>query len=112
MTDLRSAADDLLARLTTGPGRVPGVAAVATDREHDVYAGAAGVRTLGEDAPFTPDTVCAVFSTTKAVAGTVCLQLVETGSLDLDAPASRWAPALGEVQVLDGFDDAGQPVLR
>ncbi len=28
------------------------------------------------------------------------------------APASDYVPALGDVQVLDGFDDAGQPVLR
>jgi methyl acetate hydrolase len=59
-----------------------------------------------------PDTVCAIFSTTKAITGTVCLQLVEQGALDLDAPAKNYAPALGEVSVLDGFDADGAPVLR
>jgi methyl acetate hydrolase len=71
-----------------------------------------GKRALGEDADFTVDTVCAIFSTTKAIAGTACLQLVEDGALDLDAPAKQYAPALGDVGVLDGFDDDGAPRTR
>jgi len=31
--------------------------------------------------------------------------LVEQVTLDLDAPASDYVPALGEEQVLDGFDE-------
>lgn len=60
----------------------------------------------------TDDTVFAIFSTTKAITSTAALQLVEGGSLDLDAPASRYAPEIGELQVLDGFDGDGAPVLR
>ncbi|QNK81588.1 beta-lactamase family protein [Nakamurella sp. PAMC28650] len=60
----------------------------------------------------TTDSVMAIFSTTKAVTGTTALQLVEEGKLDLDAPAKEYAPAIGEIQVLDGFDGAGNPVLR
>jgi methyl acetate hydrolase len=88
------------------------VAAVVTDRDGDVYRGAAGERALGGGEPMTPDTVCAIFSTTKAITGTTCLQLVEEGRLDLDAPAKQYVPELGEVQVLDGFDDEGKPRLR
>jgi methyl acetate hydrolase len=32
--------------------------------------------------------------------------------VDLDSPAARWVPALGRVQVLDGWDADGQPRLR
>ncbi|MCW2756521.1 MAG: 4-chloro-3-hydroxybutyrate hydrolase, partial [Nocardioidaceae bacterium] len=32
--------------------------------------------------------------------------------LDLDAPAKQYAPAIGERQVLDGFEDDGTPRLR
>lgn len=60
----------------------------------------------------TLDTVFAIFSTTKAIAGTACLQLIEDGLLDLDAPARDYLPALGDLQVLDGFDDDGTPRLR
>ena len=37
---------------------------------------------------------------------------MEAGLLDLDAPAKEYIPAIGDLQVLDGFDDAGHPVLR
>ena len=106
------AAQAVLQRVVTGPERVPGVVATVTGRDETLWEGAAGVRTLGEDAPMTPDTVCAIFSTTKAITATTCLQLVEDGRLDLDAPARQYAPALGDVQVLDGFDEQGAPVLR
>jgi methyl acetate hydrolase len=112
MTDVQQAADDVLRRVTTGSPRVPGVAAVVTDRDGDVYQGAAGERTIGGDVAMTPDTVCAVFSTTKAITGTTALQLVEEGRLDLDAPAKRYVRDLGDVQVLDGFADDGSPRTR
>lgn len=112
MADLKASIDAILQRVTTGPARVPGVSAVVTDRTASLYEGAAGERVLGGGTPFTTDTVCAIFSTTKAITGTACLQLVEEGRLDLDAPASRYAPAIGKLQVIDGFDPAGQPVLR
>jgi methyl acetate hydrolase len=91
---------------------VPGVVAVATDRRGNVYEGAAGKRALGGDADMTPDSVFAIFSTTKAITGTAALQLVEEGKLDLDAPAKTYTPAIGKLQVLEGFDSAGAPKLR
>jgi methyl acetate hydrolase len=109
---LKSAADAVLHGVVNGTPRVPGVVAIATDRSGVIYAGAAGERVLGEGAPMTTDTVCAIFSTTKALTGTVCLQLVEDGALHLDAPAKDYAPDIGELQVLDGFDDDGTPRLR
>jgi methyl acetate hydrolase len=110
--DLQPSIDSILDRVTSSDPRVPGVVAVATDRKGDIYAGAAGVRTLGENAAMTTDTVCAIFSTTKAITGTACLQLVEDGRLDLDAPAKTYAPAIGDVQVLEGFAADGTPRLR
>ncbi len=60
----------------------------------------------------TPDSVFAIFSTTKAITGTAALQLVEDGTLDLDAPAKTYAPAIGDLQVIDGFEANGEPRLR
>lgn len=110
--DWTTHADAILTRVTTGDDRVPGVSAAVTDRDGTLWEGAAGVRSMAGDEAFTVDTVCAIFSTTKAVTGTTCLQLVEEGRLDLDAPAKQYVPELGDVQVLDGFDDRGTPVLR
>lgn len=109
---LGSALDALLDRSVLQPGGVPGVVAMATDRKADVYRGAAGVLQLGQDAPMTPDSVFAIFSTTKPLTATLVMQLVEEGGLALDDEAGRYAPEIDELQVLDGFDAAGQPRLR
>ena len=112
MSESLRSADAILQRVVARPPRVPGVVAIATDRRGNLYEGAAGKRVLGQDAEMTPDTVFAIFSTTKAITGTACLQLVENGRLDLDAPAKTYAPAIGKLQVLEGFDAAGNPKLR
>lgn len=109
---LKTSADAVLERAVGSQPGVPGVAAVVTDRSGNVYEGAAGTRALGGDAAMTPDSVFAIFSTTKAITGTAALQLVEEGKLDLDAPAKTYAPAIGELQVLDGFEANGAPRLR
>jgi methyl acetate hydrolase len=111
MGELKSACDAVLSRVTQGESRVPGVVAIVTDRKQDIYSGAAGDRRLGDGA-MSEDTVFAIFSTTKAIAGTTALQCVEEGLLDLDAPARDYVPAIGKLQVLDGFDSAGKPMLR
>ncbi|MBP7242352.1 serine hydrolase [Amaricoccus sp.] len=111
MTDLKSACDAVLDGVTRGSPRVPGVVAMLTDRDRTIWGGAAGERTLG-GAAMTEDTVFAVFSTTKAITGATALQCVEEGLLDLDAPAREYAPAIGRLQVLDGFEADGAPRLR
>ena len=112
MTDFKANADGILDRLVHANPGVPGVVAMATDRQSNIYEGAAGKRRLDRDAPMTTDTVFAIFSTTKAITGTAALQLVEEGKLDLDAPAKQYAPALGDVKVIEGFDASGEPQLR
>jgi methyl acetate hydrolase len=97
--------------VTTGPG-VPGVVAMVTDRNGNIYEGAAGKRRTDKPEAMTMDTNFAIFSTTKAITGTAALQLIEEGRLDLDAPARKYAPDIGKLQVIDGFDAKGQPRLR
>jgi methyl acetate hydrolase len=109
--NLKTHCDSILDNLSTGEPRVPGVVAMATDRTGTIYSGQAGERRIGGD-PMTEDTVFAIFSTTKAIAGTTALQCVEEGLLDLDAPAKEYAPAIGNLQVIEGFDTDGSPRLR
>lgn len=106
---LESAIDPVL---NNAPASVPGVVAGVTDRNETLYLKASGYRDVGAKSEMTTDCVFAIFSTTKALTGVAALQLREQGLLDFDAPAKEYAPALGEVQVLDGFDDEGRPVLR
>ncbi|MGJ5177160.1 serine hydrolase domain-containing protein [Bradyrhizobium oligotrophicum] len=98
--------------VVTSTPRVPGVVAMVTDRHRNIYEGAAGQRRLDRPEPMTTDSIFAIFSTTKAMTGTAVLQLVEDGKLDLDAPARRYAPEIGSLQVIEGFDGGGEPILR
>ena len=112
MEDLKATTDTILNRVVTSNPRVPGVVAMVTDRQRNIYEGAAGKRRLDRDADMTTDTVFAIFSTTKAITGTAALQLVEEGKLDLDAPAKNYAPDIGKLQVIEGFSETGEPRLR
>ena len=111
-TNFSAAADAVLSDVVTSTPRVPGVVAMVTDRHRNIYEGAAGQRRLDQPAEMTTDSIFAIFSTTKAITGTAVLQLVEEGNLDLDAPAKRYAPEIGKLQVIDGFDLKGEPILR
>ena len=103
--------DDLLHAATTR-GDIPGIAAVVTDRDETLYEAGFGTREAGSGIPMTPDSVFWIASMTKAVTGVAAMQLVERGKLSLDAPVGDVIPEIAAVKVLDGFDAAGQPILR
>ncbi len=105
-------ADSILDSVVSGDPRLPGVVAMLTDKQQTVYEGVAGKRVVGQEADMTTDSAFAIFSTTKAITGTAILQLVEEGLLDLDAPASNYVPEIGSLQVIEGFDNNGEPKLR
>ena len=88
---LAPALDPLLAE-SIDAGEVPGIAAIVVDATGIVYQNAFGVRTLGEPAPMSVDTVGWIASMTKAVTATAVMQGVERGLLDLDAPAGTVIP--------------------
>jgi methyl acetate hydrolase len=100
------------ARTILASADVPGVVAMARNREGVFFSGAAGVRRTGDAAPMTEDTVFALFSCTKALTATAALRLVEEGRLDLDAPARIYLPEIGEISVFYGFAPDGSARLR
>ena len=108
-TSLKQAADTVLNYTVGRFGGAPGVVAAVTDRKSNIYEGAAGVRELGKSQAMTTDSVMAIFSTTKAIAGTCVMQLVEEGKISLEDAAKKYVPEIAQLQVLDGFDAAGQP---
>lgn len=92
---------------------MPGVVALAADADGAFYEGAFGQRRLGDGPAMTPDTLFRLYSLTKVVTSVAAMQLVEDGRLALDAPVPDIGePVLSAPQVLDGFDDAGRPLLR
>jgi CubicO group peptidase (beta-lactamase class C family) len=108
---LQTRADALL-RQAVANGDVPGVVALASDRDGTLYEGGFGERVQGGGAAMSPDTVVWIASMTKAITATAAMQLVEQGRLHLDRPAQDVAPALAQARVLQGFDAAGQPMTR
>ena len=93
-------------------GDVPGVVAMAATRDGPLYEGAFGKRALPDGPAMTADTVFWIASMTKAVTSAAAMQMVEQGRLKLDAPIADILPELATPQVLDGFDAAGEPLLR
>ncbi len=103
---------DRVLKSATERGDVPGVVAMATNRDGAIYAGAFGRRALPEGVAMTADTVFWIASMTKAITSTAAMQLVEQGRLALDRPIADILPELAAPQVLEGFDSAGEPMLR
>jgi CubicO group peptidase (beta-lactamase class C family) len=108
----RNSRIDAALRGAAEAGDVPGVVAMATDRESTIYDGAFGKRVLGHPQPMTLDTVVWIASMTKALTSAGAMQLVEQGKLDLDAPAAKVVPEIGAIQVLESFDADGTPRTR
>jgi CubicO group peptidase (beta-lactamase class C family) len=93
-------------------GDVAGVVAAAATADGIIYEGAFGKRDIATGVAMTTDTVVWIASMTKAVTGACAMQLVEQGKLTLDGDIAPVLPELGRVQVLEGFDAAGKPILR
>ena len=105
---------DALLKHAVDAGDVPGVIAALTSADKTIYEGAFGERALAHGTPVNMDTVVWLASMTKPMVGAAVMQLVDQGklSLSLNEPAAKWLPQLGKVQVLTGWDAAGQPTLR
>jgi len=92
-------------------GAAPGLTA-AVAGPAGVHHFAAGVRSVSDSRPMTPDAMFWIASCTKAITSLAALQLVERGLLSLDAPIGDKVPLLTTPQVLDGFEADGTPRLR
>lgn len=102
--------EELLERAVQS-GAVPGVVAVVTGPDGILYEGAVGRLSVERDDPVGLDTMFRIASMTKALTSVAAMQLVERGELALDQPAADALPAIGELEVLDGFD-GDEPRLR
>ena len=106
-------ADELRRSLATETARsLPGIVAVATGPTGPLFEGATGSARVGENAPLHLDSLLAIQSATKPLVAAAALQAVEDGEIDLDAPARKYAPELGELRVLTGFASDRGLLLR
>lgn len=99
-------------RKSSDAKEIPGVVAIAASGNDVLYQGAFGKRDLSKPDAMTLDSVFWIASMTKAVTAAGAMQLVEQGKLSLDAPIGEVLPDLAAPQVLEGFDESGEPKLR
>jgi len=64
-----------------------------------VHLQAHGSTDIARERPMADDTIFRIYSMTKAVGTVAAMLLCEQGSLELDAPAADYLPALGRVRV-------------
>lgn len=91
---------------------MPGVVAIAATSDGVIYEGAAGSRDLESGAEMTTDSILQIASMTKAITSVAVMQLVEAGEIELDRPISDFVPRFAGRQVLTGFDDQAEPILK
>jgi methyl acetate hydrolase len=103
---------DEILRQAADAKEIPGVVAVAATPNGILYEGAFGKRDLVKGTDMTLDSVFWIASMTKALTATAAMQLVEQGKLKLDEPIAKILPDLATPQVLEGFNDKGEPNLR
>ena len=94
---------------------VPGIAAAVYDASGKaLYSKAFGTNNLDDPAAkaYSTATPTVMFSTTKLVACTAALQLVEQGKLSLSDLAEKYVPDIAKIQVVDGVDSEGKLKYR
>ncbi|KAI4861162.1 beta-lactamase [Hypoxylon rubiginosum] len=88
---------------------IPGAVLYAQDKDGSLEWAYA---TSGPGVQYTMDTVMELASVTKLVTTIAALQLVERGDLSLDQNIEEIIPAFSSLDVLDGFDTDGTPLLH
>ncbi len=91
---------------------IPAVAAAVATPDRTTYSAGFGLRDSASKIRVAPDSIFSVASMTKAITTVAALQLVEKGKLALDEPVGKHLSALARLEVLEGFNASGQPVLR
>jgi CubicO group peptidase (beta-lactamase class C family) len=91
--------------------KIPAAVGSFADRRKTLYAGAFGVRDAS-GVPVRVDSIFRIASMTKPVTTVAALQLVDQGKVDLSEPVAKHLPQLANLEVLEGFDGSGKPVLR
>jgi CubicO group peptidase (beta-lactamase class C family) len=111
--DARAGHEQVDEALRSGIARrkVPAAVGAISDRRKTLYAGAFGVRD-SSGVPVRADSIFRIASMTKPVTTVAALQLVEQGKVDLSEPIAKHLPQLADLDVLEGFDGSGKPLLR
>jgi methyl acetate hydrolase len=89
------------------PTKIPGIVAMAVDKNGVIYQGNFGERDSANGRPMQANTIFRIASMTKPVATTAIMMLVEEGKLSLDDPISKYIPDFNERGVIENFNPTG-----
>ena len=87
-----------------------GFVSVITSPDYSMRIDCAGYADLENNVPMRPDTVFAMFSSSKSVCATAAMILVGDGKLRLDDPVSKYVPEFADVKVSE--TNATEKVVR
>jgi methyl acetate hydrolase len=85
---------------------IPGVVAMAADRNRVLYQGAFGLADIGDARPLKLDALFRIASMTKAITSVAAMQLIEQGRFGLDDPVEKHLPQFAKLSVFESFDAA------
>jgi methyl acetate hydrolase len=103
--------DAALRSAVTGSS-IPAVTGIIATADRVLYSGAFGTRDAASHRPIAADAIFAIASMTKPITTVAAMQLVERGKLRLHEAAETYLGSLRGLQVFEGFDNAGKPILR
>jgi methyl acetate hydrolase len=83
---------------------VPGIVAMAANRDGLVYQGAFGMADVARARPMTLDAILRIASMTKAITSVAAMQLIEQDRIGLDDPVEKYLPDLAHLSVFESFD--------
>ena len=72
--------------------QMPGLAYLAVKNDSVVISGAMGYANVKDKIPFTPQTRMIIASISKTIIATAIMQLVENGSIDINADINQYLP--------------------
>ena len=91
-------------------GDVAGVVSVVTDPDYAMQIDCVGWADIKRRIPMRPDTMFAMFSSSKSVCGTAVMILVADGKIALDDPVAKYIPEFADIKVEEKGPD-GKPRL-
>jgi CubicO group peptidase (beta-lactamase class C family) len=92
-------------------GRVAGTSALIFEDGEEVYFNAFGDADQNDGTQMDRNTIVQIFSMTKPITGVALMQQFEQGKFELDDPLADYLPEFSNMQVFEGFDEAGDPIL-
>ncbi len=92
-------------------GEVMGAEALIYSGNQEVYYGAFGYADREVGRLWQRDTLATLYSMTKPITGVTVMSLYEEGLFNLEDPLSKYLPEYADVQVLNGVNLDGTPVL-